>query len=577
MKRALSIFLCLGVLLCTAGCDRLTERLAQRESTEPDINIDVEATGDTLTTESEADGTPPHVAAKNTAPLSESADIAYDAYTEPVPGGVPAPGGMPASVRFARMPHSTDEYPVLTESGFSATLANPFSTFAADVDTASYANVRRMIRLQQPVNPDAVRVEEMINAFAYHYPTPKGDAPVSISTQVAACPWNEKNRLMRVGLKAQAIQTESLPASNLVFLIDVSGSMSGENKLPLVQRSFALLVDQLTERDRVSIVVYAGSDAVVLSGAYGNEKATILEAIYELEAGGGTNGAAGIHTAYEIAKRYADSNVNSRVILATDGDFNIGASSENDLIHLIEEKRNQGIFLTVLGFGYGNQKDNNLQALADHGNGNATYIDTIHQARGALVEEMGATLHTVAKDVKLQVEFNPATVEAYRLIGYENRRLNTEDFADDTKDGGEMGSGHTVTALYEIVPAGTGTVSGPAPSYQVTATTGSRDYATVHVRYKQPLGDTSTEITHQVPESAFTKKPDMDFQLATAVAAFGQMLSGSKFVGTADERMVLGLLQPLLSEDRDGRIVELCDLVRKSNGLYTLPTDEPQR
>jgi len=312
----------------------------------------------------------------------------------------------------------------------------------------------------------------------------------------------------------------------------------------------------------VSIVVYAGTDAVVLDGVRGDEKAKILEAIYELTAGGSTAGAAGISTAYEVAKKYTGEGINSRVILATDGDFNVGINSESDLIRLIESKRDDGIFLTVLGYGYGNLKDNKLEALAKNGNGNATYVDTIHQARRALVEEMGATLHTVAKDVKIQVEFNPAVVEAYRLIGYEHRRLAAEDFADDTKDGGEMGAGHCVTALYELVPAGAETVPVIPLTYQQSTATDSTDYATVHVRYKQPLGDVSTEIARTVEAKDYTGAPDADFQLATAVAAFGQMISGSKFAGSADQRMVLDMLQPLLSGDAGGRIVELYDLVR---------------
>jgi Ca-activated chloride channel family protein len=344
--------------------------------------------------------------------------------------------------------------------------------------------------------------------------------------------------------------------------------MDDPNKLPLVQRSFALLADQLTDRDRVSIVVYAGMDQVLLEGVPGDQKAQILGAIYDLEAGGGTNGSAGILTAYAVASKYAGPGVNSRVILATDGDFNIGVSSESELTRLIETKRDSGVFLTVLGFGYGNLKDNNLEALADHGNGNAAYVDTIFEARRALVEEMGATLHAVAKDVKIQVEFNPAVVEAYRLIGYETRLLNAEDFADDAKDGGEMGAGHCVTALYELIPAGAGAVPEIPLTYQRAESTGSGDYATIHVRYKEPTGSASSEITRAADASSFTGEPDADFRLASAVAAFSQMLSGSKFAGNADQAMILDILRPLLSDDKGGRVVELADLVRTSEGLY---------
>lgn len=464
---------------------------------------------------------------------------------------------------------SYDEFAPLRDPGYVSVRTSPLSTFAADVDTAAYANIRRAIMEKRSIQPDSVRIEEMINAFTYHDPAPEGKSPIAINGQVAACPWNVDHMLMRVNLKTQAIDAENLPASNLVFLIDTSGSMDMADRLPLVQRSFSLLVEQLTERDRVSIVTYAGSSKVVLEGVRGDEHAKILAAIAELTAGGGTYGAGGIQTAYEIADKYNMDGTNSRIILATDGDFNIGVNSESELTRLIEEKRENGVFLTVMGFGYGNLKDNKLQALADHGNGNAVYIDTIHEARRALVDEMGATLVTVAKDVKLQVEFNPALVEGYRLIGYENRRLNDEDFTDDTKDGGEMGAGHSVTALYELIPAGAGELSGNSNlSYQKAESTGSSDYATVHVRYKEPEGDTSTEITHIVDASAWTDEPNDDFNLSAAVAAFGQMLAHSEFAGTVDEQMILDLIQPMLSDDTGGRIVELATLVRQSGGLY---------
>lgn len=544
MKRILCMLVCL-MLLGTSGCSKLFD-IVRAPGTEPDVNT-VSQPSIVDTEEAMLDGgavTP----AKEMHMFGRLAEAPQPlGYTPPQP---------------------TEEYPVTQESGFVSTTNHALSTFAADVDTASYANIRRMIRLQQQIHPDAVRLEEMINSFSYHYALPEEDVPVAVNAQVAPCPWNAQNLLMRVGLQARRIETDALPPSNLVFLIDVSGSMESADKLPLVRRSFALLVEQLSARDRVSIVVYAGQDAVIMEGVRGDEQAKILQAINDLEAGGSTNGASGILTAYRIAEAYAGEGVNSRVILATDGDFNVGASSENDLIRLIEGQRDKGIFLTVMGFGYGNLKDNKLEALADHGNGNCTYVDTIHQARRALVEEMGATFYTVAKDVKIQVEFNPAVVEGYRLIGYENRRLADEDFADDAKDGGEMGSGHSVTALYEIVPAGSGTVPGIPLTYQRTQQTGSADYAAVHVRYKQPTGDVSTEIVHNVPAQALTQQPDEDFRLASAVAAFGQMLSGSAYKGTADADLVLSLIQPLLSGDKGGRIVELADLVRKSQGLY---------
>jgi len=500
-------------------------------------------------------------------PFNESADVNG---AEPRLERMPAPaGGTMLDNKSGEWEETTyDEYAPLNDPGFISALTSPLSTFAADVDTAAYTNIRRMILHQEKITPDAVRIEEMINAFHYDDAMPAGEDPIAVTTQVAACPWNPGHLLLRVGLKARAIEKDNVPASNLVFLIDTSGSMNMPDKLPLVRRSFSLLVEQLGRADRVSIVTYAGNAQVVLEGVRGDEKAKLLAAIAELTAGGGTAGAKGIETAYEIAARYKAPGLNSRVILATDGDFNIGVNSESDLIRLIESKRGDGIFLTVLGYGYGNLKDNKMQALAEHGNGNATYIDTIHQARRALVEEMGATLVTIAKDVKLQVEFNPAVVEGYRLIGYESRRLNNEDFADDTKDGGEMGSGHGVTALYELIPAGAGELPASNLTYQKPAISDSGDYATVHVRYKRPDGDTSTEIVQAVGQDAYTDTPNADFNLSAAIAAFGQLLSGSEFAGAADERMILDLLQPLLAEDVGGRVVELSTLVRQSGGLY---------
>lgn len=478
------------------------------------------------------------------------------------------PGAAPYDGLVPFVETNYDEYSLLMDPGFAKVLTSPLSTFAADVDTASYANVRRMINSQQKIPPDAVRIEEMINAFSYTDAAPTDGSPLAIHTQVAACPWNQEHLLLRIGVKAAKIDTEALPPSNLVFLIDSSGSMDDPNKLPLVQRSFALLVEQLRPEDRVSIVTYAGNAAVLLEGAHGDQKAEIINAINDIWAGGSTAGAEGIETAYEIAARYAAPGMNSRILLATDGDFNVGINSEAELTRLIEQKREEGIYLTVLGFGMGNLKDNKMQALADHGNGNATYIDSIHQARQALVEEMGATLVTVAKDVKIQVEFNPATVESYRLIGYENRRLANEDFRDDAKDGGEIGSGHSVVALYEIIPAGAAGAQEGTLTYQKSVIEDSDDYATVFLRYKEPSGGSAIEMKQIVGKDTFTEAPDQNFVLSAAIAAFGQLLSGSDYAGDADEQMILELLQPMLSEDTGGRIVELSTLVRKSGGLF---------
>ncbi len=551
MKRMLVLLLCTFLVITLTGCQAVFNVLAKKaqdaRQSEPESTLDQ---GTTLA-EYEVDAFAPNA-------------------MEPV-GGVMRQAAMQLGY-VAPGELVYEEYTSLKDPGFVSPKNRPLSTFAADVDTAAYANIRRMILDQTLIPPDAVRIEEMINAFTYHDPAPEGNVPIAISAQVSTCPWQKEHLLMRVALKAQEIQAENLPASNLVFLIDTSGSMDYADKLPLVQRSFSLLVEQLSEKDRVSIVTYAGSAEVVLEGARGDEKAKLLAAIADLTAGGGTAGAEGIETAYVLAEKYALPGMNNRVLLATDGDFNIGINSESDLIRLIEAKRNSGIYLTALGFGMGNLKDNKMQALADHGNGNATYIDTIHQARRALIEEMGATLVTVAKDVKIQVEFNPDTIEGYRLIGYENRMLNEEDFADDTKDGGEMGAGHSMVALYELIPAGAGEMSGTDLTYQKGTGVGSTDYATVHVRYKQPVEDKSTEIIQRVSKDAFTETLSNDFALSTAVAAFGQLLAGSEFSGSADEAMILALLQPMLSEDVGGRIVELSTLVRQSNGLYETPS-----
>lgn len=478
-------------------------------------------------------------------------------------GYAPALYGIPAAE-----PTTYDAFVPLSDPGFVRTSSSPLSTFAADVDTAAYATIRRLINDQQRIPRDAVRIEEMVNAFSYNDPAPTGDAPLAIHAEVAPCPWNLDHLLLRACVKAAKIDAEALPPSNLVFLIDSSGSMDEPDKLPLVQRSFALLAEQLRPEDRVSIVTYAGSSEVLLEGARGDEKAAILGAINDIWAGGDTAGAQGLMTAYELAARYAAPGMNSRVLLATDGDFNIGINSEADLIRFIEEQKESGIFLTVLGFGMGNLQDNKMQAMAEHGNGNATYIDTIHQARQALVEEIGATLVTIAKDVKLQVEFNPGAVEGYRLIGYESRRMANEDFRNDAKDGGEIGSGHTVVALYEIIPAGAGEMADEGLKYQTATSADSDDFATLYVRYKQPDGDTAVELQQVIGAELYTETPGRDFVLSAAIAAFGQLLSGSDYAGDADEQMVLEMLQPMLSEDTGGRIVELSALVRRSGGLY---------
>lgn len=440
---------------------------------------------------------------------------------------------------------NTEEYSNIVESGYKSVAANPLSTFSVDVDTASYANVRRMIEYGDYVNPEAVRIEEFINYFDYSYPQPTTDDPFSVTTELSDCPWNSETKLLLVGLKAEEIQREEREPLNLVFLIDVSGSMFSEDKLPLVQKAFTMLTDNLTEDDRISIVTYAGEERVVLKGTSGADKEKIKEAINSLEAGGSTYGEAGINRAYELAEKYFIKNGNNRVLLATDGDLNVGLSSEEELTELIEEKRESGVFLSVLGFGTGNIKDNRMEALADHGNGNYSYIDSELEAKKVLVEEMSGTLYTVAKDVKIQVEFNPANVSGYRLIGYENRALADEDFADDTKDAGEIGAGHTVTALYEIVPNSSGTSIPEAElKYQQNTVTGNKnELLTVSLRYKQPDGDTSKLLAVPVTMESYSKKMPANMTFAAAAAEFGMVLRGSEYRGSASCEQILEMLE----------------------------------
>ena len=436
---------------------------------------------------------------------------------------------------------NTEEYGRFEENPFLRPEDNPLSTFSIDVDRASYANVRRFLRNGQRPPHDAVRIEEMVNYFTYDYPEPSNGEPVSITTELAACPWNEKNRLLLVGLQTKRIDTRDLPPNNLVFLVDTSGSMQSQDKLPLVKNALRLLVDQMRDGDRISIVAYAGSAGLVLKPTKGSDRGTILEAIDAFEAGGSTAGAEGILLAYEVAKENFLRDGNNRVILATDGDFNVGVTSDGELERLIEEKRRDGIFLTVLGFGTGNLKDSKMELLADKGNGNYAYIDTIAEARKSLVREMGATLFTVAKDVKVQVEFNPAHVGAYRLIGYENRLLRAEDFNNDKKDAGELGAGHSVTALYEIVPPG-----GEVPNADVdplkyqsrTASAGGAELATVKLRYKEPQGEDSKLMTHIV-STATEEVASHNFRLASSVAQLGMLLRDSPHKGNATFESIL--------------------------------------
>jgi Ca-activated chloride channel homolog len=462
-------------------------------------------------------------------------------------------------------------YSPIDENPFLRTTNNPLSTFAIDVDSASYSNVRRFLSNGQLPPKDAVRIEELINYFTYDYPEPEGDRPFSISTEMAIAPWNPNHKLVRVGLKGKSIPTANLPPSNLVFLLDVSGSMGEPNKLPLLKSAFRLLVNELKPTDRVSIVVYAGAAGVVLPPTPGSQKETILAAIDNLEAGGSTAGGEGIQLAYQLAQENFMSEGNNRVILATDGDFNVGISSDAELVRLIEDKREHDVFLTVLGFGTGNVQDAKMEQLANKGNGNYAYIDTILEAKKVLVSELGATLLTLAKDVKIQVEFNPDKVQAYRLIGYENRLLRSEDFNDDTKDAGELGAGHSVTALYEILPMGvTPDVELPDVDelrYQQNSSeprmNNSDELMTVKLRYKPPTGDVSQLIEQSLLDRPLSlDSTSENFRFAASVAAFGMLLRDSPYKGTANSQFVLQLAQGAQGEDREGYRADFIRLVQ---------------
>jgi Ca-activated chloride channel family protein len=472
-----------------------------------------------------------------------------------------------------RPPVDREQYDRIEDNPFLAVASNPRSTFSVDVDGASYGNVRRFLTRGQLPPADAVRIEEMVNYFPYALPAPRGEDPIAITTEVAAAPWRPEHRLVRIALQARAIETAQLPPANLVFLIDVSGSMESPDKLPLVQRSLRLLVDQMRPQDHIAIVVYAGSAGLVLPPTPGDEKAKIAEAIDRLEAGGSTAGGEGLLLAYRVARENRVPNGVNRVVLATDGDFNVGVSSDAELERLVEAKRAEGTYLTVLGFGTGNLQDAKMEKLAKRGNGNYAYVDNLDEARKVLVREMGATLHTVADDVKLQVEFNPAAVRGYRLIGYEDRLLRDEDFADDRKDAGDVGAGHAVTALYEVVPNGvTNTVElrGVDPlryGAEPKTSRGPRDELLyVQLRYKRPGESTSRLMTHAVPASV-ARDPSADFRFAASVAEFGMLLRDSEHKGRAGADQVLALARGALGGDDGGYRAEFVRLVETWRSL----------
>lgn len=471
---------------------------------------------------------------------------------------------------YEEIPYNTEEYSTIEENPYMSVALSPLSTFSADVDTASYANLRRMIRsgyTAADIPSGAVRTEEMLNYFTYDYNGPKKGEPFGVTATISECPWNENAELLVLGLQTEAIDFSDAPDSNLVFLIDVSGSMYKDNKLPLLKQAFGMLIDNLGEKDRVSIVTYASYNEVVLEGVPGSEKDTILGALNGLEAGGSTNGGEGIMTAYALAEKYFIKGGNNRIILATDGDLNVGITSQSALHDLVEEKRESGVFLSVLGFGMGNYSDTNMETLADYGNGNYAYIDSVSEARKVLVEEMGATLVTVAKDVKLQIEFNPAVVAEYRLIGYENRMMAAEDFDNDEKDAGEIGAGHSVTVVYEIITCENAQRSGDELRYQNTQLSelalNSDEWMTLSIRYKEPDGDVSKLLEYPIGADDYTQKPSDDFVFAAAVAEFSMALRGSQYLGDGSYEDILDMLDDIdLNDEYKEEFYHLVDVVR---------------
>ncbi len=459
---------------------------------------------------------------------------------------------------------NTEEYRDYGENGFLVTALNPLSTFGADVNTASYSNLRRILldtydlEGRSGMLSSVVKIEEMINSFSYDYPKAQGNDPFSVTARIAPCPWNDQTKLLLVGLKAKEVEeTQSRPDSNLVFLIDVSGSMEGSDRIDLIKRAFRMLVENLDDDDRVSVVTYCDHDEIVLDGVRGSEKDRIMLAIDGLWASGGTNGSDGINRAYELAEKHFIKGGNNRILLATDGDLNIGLTDEASLASLAREKALSGVYLSCLGVGSGNYSDTNMEALSMNGNGSYHYLDSISEARKVLVEEAGSTLFTVAKDTKIQVDFNPAKVKGYRLIGYEKRVMAAENFADDTKDGGEIGSGHTVTALYEIVPSDSDFELPAAESKYTAGTDGpvgsqpySDEWATVHIRYKEPEGsDQSILMDTIVDDACVEEEMDENMSWAAGVAQFGMLLQGSEYAGTTDLTEVRNRLRPLAAGD----------------------------
>ncbi len=466
--------------------------------------------------------------------------------------------------------HNTEEYDLINENEFKGVKDNPLSTFSIDVDTASYSNVRRFISGSQLPPKDAVRIEEMINYFRYSYPQPEGEHPFSINTEISETPWNKKNKLLLVGIQGKSLDYNDLKPCNFVFLIDSSGSMSDANKLPLLKKSLALMLKGLKKDDRIAIVAYAGSAGVILPSTPATKSDKILEAFESLNAGGSTAGGEGIVLAYKIAKENLIKDGNNRVILCTDGDFNVGASSTAEMVRMIEEKRKDDIYLTICGFGMGNYKDGRMEQISNAGNGNYFYIDNIKESEKVFVKEMRANMFTIAKDVKIQIEFNPLKVKSYRLIGYENRMLAKEDFDNDKKDAGELGAGHTVTALYEIVPADAGGYSDNTIKLRYQESKIKKDSASgneimvLKMRYK-PIKEDKSKLIEKtvVDENIKFAKTSENFRFASAVAGFGMLLRDSKFKNDLTAKDVIRIAKEAKSRDEEGYRSEFIELVEK--------------
>ncbi|HEV7893676.1 MAG TPA: VWA domain-containing protein [Pyrinomonadaceae bacterium] len=489
--------------------------------------------------------------------------------------GTVAYGRYDADSKAKAEPRAAGErYEQIDENPFLEASRAPLSTFSIDVDTASYSNTRRFLNEGQLPPRDAVRIEELVNYFSYEYPQPLGEVPFSVKAEVADCPWNTQHRLVQIGLQGKKVSTENMPPANLVFLVDVSGSMGEPHKLPLVKQGLRTLAEQLSSRDRVAIVTYAGSSGLALESTSGDRRNDIIAAVERMESGGSTNGGAGIKLAYKVAEDNFIRGGTNRVVLATDGDFNVGVTGDGELVSLIEREREKGVSLSVLGFGSGNLNDSMMEKLADHGNGNYAYIDSESEARKALGEQAAGTLLTIAKDVKIQVEFNPRLVAGYRLVGYENRLLAAKDFNDDRKDAGEIGAGHTVTALYEIVPAGQ-KVENPGvdelkyarPSEEPEGT-GSGELMTVKLRYKEPDGDVSKPLNFGVVDTrAAYANASADFKFAAAVAEFGMLLRGSRYKGQASYDSAAQLARASVGADLQGHRSEFVRLIESARTL----------